>query len=176
MGMEPFIGEVQIFGFNFAPVSFALCAGQTISIAQNSALFALLGTTYGGDGIQTFKLPDLRGRVVVGMGAGPGLVQKSIGEMSGTENVTLLASQMPAHTHTLNAGAGSGLGSPVGNFNGASRDGSGQPVSNYTNTATGTMNAQAVGMTGSNQPHSNMQPYTVVNYCIALEGIFPSRN
>jgi len=176
MGIEPFIGEIEIFGFNFAPRGFALCAGQVLSIQQNSALYALLGTTYGGNGTQTFGLPDLRGRVAVGMGAGPGLNQKSLGEMSGTESVTLLASQIPAHTHTLNVGAGSGLGSPIGNFNGNSTDGNGEPISTYTNTATGAMNANAIGTAGGNQPHSNMQPYLVLNYCIATQGIFPSRN
>jgi microcystin-dependent protein len=165
-----------MFGGNFAPVSYAFCRGQLLSIDQNTALFALIGTTYGGDGQQTFALPDLRGRIPVGQGNGPGLSPKVIGESSGTENVTLLTQQMPGHNHAVACGAGGANAiSPANNFwasdAGAESAAFGPPASINTG-----MSAQAVGTAGGSQPHNNMQPFLVINFIIALEGIFPSRN
>jgi microcystin-dependent protein len=169
---EPFIGQIQAFGFNFAPRGWATCDGQIISIAQNTALFSLLGTTYGGNGQTTFALPDLRGRVSLHQGSGPGLSSYVMGQSSGTENVTLISTQMPAHNHlvTANGTAGSKLEDvPSGNFLG--------PAEAYSTTTTGaTLNPQSLGIAGGNQPHPNMQPYLTINWCIALQGIFPSRN
>ena len=174
MPSEPFIGEIFMGGYNFAPRGYALCQGQLLSIAQNTALFSLLGTTYGGNGQTTFALPDLRGRVPMGWGQGPGLSPNSLGEVSGTETVTLLVTQMPAHNHLINAVSEPGDGSsPQGTF----LANSGALDKEYK--ATGTMvnmNANAVAPAGGSQPHSNMQPYLVLNIYIAIEGIFPSRN
>ncbi|MDB5035585.1 MAG: Microcystin dependent protein, partial [Chlorobi bacterium] len=144
-------------------------------IAQNTALFSLLGTTFGGDGRVTFGLPDLRGRVPVHQGQGPGLTNRTMGEVSGEENHTLISSEMPMHNHLFSttnvAGA---LGTPNGNFLGASSD---TNVAFYRPTSSGaTLNPQSIGLAGGNQPHNNMQPYLVINFCIAMEGIFPSRN
>lgn len=172
--MEPFLGMIAIFGFNFAPRGWALCNGQLLSIAQNTALYSLLGTTYGGDGISTFALPDLRGRVPLHAGQGPGLSNYILGELSGSQTVTLLNNNMPVHNHSLMAVSEAGdTSAPAGAFlsNSGALDReyktSGTPVS---------MNATAIGTSGGSQPFSIMQPYLVLNYCIALEGIFPSRN
>jgi microcystin-dependent protein len=165
---SPFLGEIRLFGFNFAPRGWAFCQGQIMSIAQNSALFALLGTTYGGNGQQTFALPDLRSRVAIGQGQGPGLSNYVLGEETGTETVTLLSTQMPAHTHLQ----------PVTNAaSSSSRPGGNVPSSggSYASTSDGGAFA-AVSAAGGNQPFSVLQPVLVLNYCIALEGIFPSRN
>lgn len=167
---EPFLGQIQAFGFNFAPRGWATCDGQILSIAQNTALFSLLGTTYGGNGQTTFALPDLRGRVSLHQGQGPGLTPRSLGEVSGSETVTLISSQMPQHNHIVNANTGA----PVDNLPG------GQLLAStaiYTTAGPdATMNPQMIGPAGGGQPHNNMQPYLVINWCIALEGIFPSRN
>ena len=175
---EPFIGMLATFGFNFAPQGWAFCNGQLISIANNSALFALLGTTFGGDGINTFALPNLQGRASVGMGQGPGLSPRTIGEVSGSENVTLISTQIPAHNHMMTA---SGDGPTQATAQGASlasqgRTGGTMPVI-YANGATTPVNmASATTQAGGNQAHNNMQPYLAVNYSIALEGIYPARN
>lgn len=179
--MEPFLGQICLFGFDYAPTGWALCNGQMMSIAQNNALFALLGTTYGGNGQTTFALPDLRGRVAINQGGGPGLSPHTIGEVSGTENVTLIQTQMPAHNHML---AVSGSAATTNNPNGgvlaasAGNDGDGNPVTvnTYNATPNATANPQAISMAGGNQPHENMQPYLTLNYCIALTGVFPSRS
>lgn len=167
---EPFLGEIKLLPYNFAPRGWAFCQGQILPIAQNTALFSLLGTTYGGNGQTTFALPDLRGRVPLSSGQGPGLALHDLGEVGGTENVTLTAGQMPAHNHALN----------VSNANAtASRPGGNRPSAggSYTNASDGNQFAgNAVSTSGSSQPHANMQPYLSLNYCIALEGIFPSRN
>lgn len=178
MATSPFIGEIIISGFNFAPVGFALCNGQLLSIASNTALFSILGTTYGGNGQTTFGLPDLRGRTAISQGQGPGLSPYQLGQQSGQENHTLTLNQIPAHNHAMQGNSGDGTqASPVNNFfagPGADRD-----LFWYNNANTGTtvnMNPGATGLSGNNQPHNNMQPYLVVNYCIATQGIFPSRN
>ena len=170
---EPFIGQIIQFGGNFAIRGYALCNGQILSIAQNTALFSILGTTYGGDGQQTFGLPDLRGRVAIHFGQGPGLSDYQLGQRAGTENTTLVAGNLPAHNHPVYANAGAAGGSrPAGtvlaNSGGASI---------YAAAPDGTqMNAGMIGNTGSSQPISILQPYLAINFLIALEGIFPSRN
>lgn len=177
---EPFIAEIIMFAGNFAPRGWAFCQGQILSIAQNTALFSLLGTTYGGNGQTTFALPDLRGRVPVGTGQGPGLPNVILGEVSGSPTHTLIANEMPAHNHVI-SGNTSGLAnsaSPGGNSLGIGVvPSTNTPVNMYNSAAPSTpMNAQSVGIAGGNQPHNNMQPYLGMNYIIALEGIFPSRN
>jgi microcystin-dependent protein len=177
----PFIAEIVMFAGNFAPRGWAFCQGQIMSISQNTALFSLLGTTYGGNGQTTFALPDLRGRVPVGTGQGPGLPAVNLGQMSGEPTHTLIITEMPAHNHTVatQANVSSAAGNstnPSGNFPAVSttRD------NVYANASNATMNASAVqttiGVAGGSQPHNNMQPYLGMNYIIAVEGIFPSRN
>ena len=172
--MEPFVGQIILVGFNFPPRGYATCDGQLLSIAQNTALFSLLGTQYGGNGQTTFALPDLRGRTPIHKGQGPGLSNRSIGETSGTEATTLTMSNLPAHTHSLNAVSEVGtVGAPVGAFLAAT--GSFDPEYRPSGTAV-QMSPQSVGIVGGNQPVDNMQPYLVLTYAIALQGIFPSRN
>ena len=172
---SPFIGQIIETGFNFAPRNWATCDGQIMSIAQNTALFSLLGTTYGGNGQTTFALPDLRGRVPIHMGQGPGLSLKVIGQVSGSESVTVISSQMPQHNHLVNVNGGNGnLKNPNGNFAAAVQ---GTNTNIYSGTSNGTtLSPQAVGIAGGNQPHNNMQPYGVHNFTICLFGVFPSRN
>jgi microcystin-dependent protein len=171
---EPFLGEIRMFGFNFAPVNWALCAGQLMSISQNTALFALLGTMYGGDGVTTFALPDLRGRVPLGVGQGPGLSNYNQGQQGGEENHTLITQEMPQHTHQVSASQASDATTPLNNFLG---DDSRNPVNVYNTTSDGTlMNARMLSVAGGSLPHNNMQPYLCINFCIALQGIFPSRS
>lgn len=178
MATAPYIGEIFIVGFNFAPQGFQLCNGQLISIAQNTALFSLLGTTYGGNGTTTFALPNLQGRAALGMGQGPGLSQYVLGQNGGSENVTLTVQQIAAHSHVVNSNNSDGtLNTPVNNyFAGPSADRDQLLYNAAATGATPAMNAQATGITGSNAPHNNIQPYQVVNFCIAIQGIFPSRN
>lgn len=189
-GLEPFLGEICIVPYNFAPRDYAFTNGQIMSIAQNSALFALLGTTYGGNGIQTFALPDTRGRVIVGAGQGPGTSNYVLGQMGGAENVTLTVNQMPAHTHsaattvTVKARGVSSEGNadnPAGNAWAAkSRGALYSNAAPNVDMAAGAIEVSGVGTTignsGGNQPFSIMQPYLVLNPIIALQGIFPSRN
>src|SRR5688572_22334325 len=180
--MEGTIGEIRLFAGNFAPRSWAFCQGQLLSIAQNTALFSILGTTYGGNGQTTFALPDFRGRTPVHPGQGPGLSSISLGEVSGVENQTLLITQIPAHTHSvagsLAMGAKNGAGdsiSPTGNYP-ASVSGSNL----YSTTQDAQMAALngtlTVGNTGGSQPFSIRPPYLGMNFIICMEGIFPSRN
>ncbi|MBK8623032.1 MAG: phage tail protein [Saprospiraceae bacterium] len=171
--MEPYIGQVCLFGFNFAPRGWAQCNGQLMPIAQNSALFSLLGTTYGGDGRTTFALPDLRGRVALSQGQGPGLSSYPIGFAAGVESVTLTTSQLPAHNHPGQLHASNGAANQEEAQNHLLSE-----TAIYTDAAANqVMNAGAVtvGPTGNNQAHENRQPFLVLNYCIALEGIFPPR-
>jgi microcystin-dependent protein len=171
----PFLGEIRMVGFNFAPQGWALCNGQLLAINQNTALFSLLGTTYGGDGVTNFALPNLQSRVPIHMGTGAGLSGYVIGQIGGSENVTLLANQMPTHTHAVNAViSGGNEATPASNFpavesTGTSLDYSGGPA----NT---TMNPGMLASAGGSQPFSIIQPYLCVNFVIALQGIFPSRN
>lgn len=171
---EPFIGQVILFGGNFAPRGWAFCAGQIMSIAQNTALFSILGTTYGGNGTTTFALPDLRGRVPVGPGQGPGLSNYDLGQVGGTETNTLLISQMPMHNHLLTASnQPADQASPQGNF--LATEPTGSTAIYHTGPAAETLNPSAITLTGGSQPVNNLQPYLGLNYIIALEGIYPSR-
>lgn len=180
--MEGTMAEIRMFAGTFAPAGWAFCQGQLMSISQNSALFSLLGTTYGGDGQNTFALPDFRGRIPVGTGQGPGLSPYSLGQLSGIENITLLASNLPSHTHTLGgtvtlavAGEDANNVSPVGNYfapNGTNRffptsDGSSMhPLAG----------SLATSSAGGSAPVDNIAPSLVMNYVICTEGIYPSRN
>jgi microcystin-dependent protein len=168
---EPFLGEIYIVPYNFPPRGYTFCAGQVLSIAQNTALFSLLGTTFGGNGQTTFALPDLRGRVPVGAGQGQGLSNVDLGQVSGHETVTLTQSQMPAHGHLAAASqAGATSARPSGQVPAA-----GQAV--YAASSDGTtLNPAFVQNTGSSQPFDIHPPFLGLNYIIALEGIFPSRN
>ena len=181
--MEPFIGQIMAVGFNFAPRGWAMCDGSLLSIAQNSALFSLLGTMYGGDGRTTFAIPDLRGRAMIGMGQGPGLSNHSQGQPGGTEQVTLTSVQMPAHSHTLQLTAAVQVATSNPNSDEAAGSFLTNTASNFYATA-GTAGNNLGGVsvsgtaanTGGNQPFSIMQPYLAMNYIIALQGIFPSRS
>ena len=164
----PFLGMIATYGFNFAPRGWAMCNGQILSIAQNTALFSLLGTTYGGNGQTTFALPDLRSRVPVHMGQGPGLSSYALGQTGGEETVTLTASQMPSHSHGAQASSTFTSKNPTGRY----PSGGGA----YGDTADTSLNAAEIASSGGNQPHDNLQPYLTLNTCIALQGIFPSRN
>jgi len=169
-GLNPYIGEIMWFGGTFAPQGFAKCDGQLLPIASNMALFSILGTTYGGDGRTTFGLPDLRGRVSMHSGTGPGLTQRNLGAKGGLERVNLGIADLPPHSHTLNARTGSGTKmDPAGNLLSSGRD-----VEFSRLQPNSTMAASAIGMTGGGLPHDNVQPYTVLTACIALVGIFPS--
>ena len=174
MSDQPFVGEIKLFAGNFAILGHAFCDGSLQSIANNTALFALIGTTYGGDGQTTFGLPDLRGRIPLHQGQGPGLSNRTIGEMSGTETVTVITSQLPAHNHTAICNTATGASAdPTNNFCAA------QPaLLQYETTPTAGQNLRvnALAIAGGSQPHNNLQPYLAINYLIALEGIFPSRN
>ena len=167
--MDAFLGEIRIFGGNFAPVGWALCQGQLLSIAQNTALFSILGTTYGGNGIETFGLPDLRSRVPLGWGQGPGLTLYNEGDTGGVESVALTDAQLPAHTHTA---AGSSQARTTSSPSGAVPAGGGY----YTAAPNVSLSPSAIGATGGNQPHENRQPFLALNFIIALQGIFPSRS
>lgn len=177
---SPFVAEIRIFACNFAPTGWAQCNGQLMPISQNTALFSLLGTFYGGDGRSTFALPNFQGAVAVNQGQGAGLQEWFLGQFQGSDTVTLLTSEIPAHTHsaaanTVNATSGDPSGKVLarGNF---SFQGSTGSVPLYTNTAPNTpMNQQALAVGGASQPHNNLSPYLVTNYCIALQGVFPPR-
>jgi microcystin-dependent protein len=178
---EPFIGEIRIFGFAYPPKGWALCAGQTLSISQNTALFSLLGTTYGGNGQTTFQLPDLQGRVVLSSGQGPGLTNRNLGERAGAASVSLTIQQIPSHSHAANCTnlpgslTGNPLGTPVNQVWAA--DGGGVTQEYAPPPASlQSMDPRAIGNAGNGQAHENLSPYLVINYSIALQGIFPSRN
>lgn len=171
---EPFIGSIVLFCGNFAPKGWATCDGQLLSIAQNSALFSILGTTFGGDGRTTFALPDLRGRVPLHPGSGPGLSPYTLGQSIGVENVTLLAGQMPAHNHAVAAPCSDGAPStpsPVGAV-AANQD----QTPFYAASGTAAMAPGTSTTVGGSQPHENRQPVLAINFIIALEGIYPSRS
>lgn len=172
--MEGYIAEVRLFAGNFAPRGWAFCQGQILSIAQNTALFSLLGTTYGGNGQTTFGLPDLRGRVAVGPGQGPGLPPINLGQVAGAPTHTLIITEIPAHNHTLNGVTEPGdVASPAGAF--LAGTGGLDPEYRASGTTVG-MAPQSIGVAGGSQPHNNMQPYLGLNYIICMEGIYPSRN
>lgn len=169
---QPFIGEVRIFAGNFAPTGWAACNGQLMAIAQNTALFQILGTTYGGDGQQTFSLPNLQARVPIHVGQGPGLSNQVLGQTGGEAAVALSVTQIPPHTHELEAAAAASTGTPGSNVALAPSSGGNvyRPATNLVPMAA------ALTSTGSGVPHENRQPYLGLNFIIALQGIFPSRN
>lgn len=170
---EPFIGQIAVVAFNYAPQGWAKCEGQLMSIQQNQALFALLGTTYGGDGMTTFRLPDLRGRVPMGDGTGSGLTPRVLGEMSGSETNTLTIAQMPMHSHSVNASTVDGdQNLPTGNIPANTKGLDKEYTASAANT---TMSPSMIGVSGGSQPVNNMQPYTTLTYIIATQGIWPSR-
>lgn len=169
---DPFVAEIRAFPFNFAPVGWAMCDGQLLPISQNTALFSLIGVYYGGNGTSNFALPNLQGSLPIGYGQSPGLSPYDLGQRGGATTVTLLTTEMPQHTHSL----------LTDSFNGPDTNAPGNaalstPVSMYTKTATPLvqMAAQAITYTGGSQPHNNLMPYLTLNFCIALQGIFPQR-
>lgn len=181
---DPYIGEIRPFGFNFAPRNWALCNGQLLAISSNTALFSIIGTFYGGNGTSTFALPNLQSRVAMGFGNGAGLTPRVIGEQDGVENVTLLSTEMPSHSHA-----------PLARTKPGTADGHRVPAAgdyltrvNVTAVAPGlmwrpapltnstTLHPSAVGLAGANQSHPNIQPVLAINYCICTQGVFPARN
>ena len=169
---EPFIAEIRIFAGNFAPRGWAFCNGQLLPIDQNTALFSLIGTTYGGDGRTTTALPNLQGRAPMHPGRGPGLTARRLGEAGGSETVALNQAQVPAHTHTIAASSRPGdLADPAGRSLARSRGGKAY----HAPETLVPMADQAISPTGSSQPHNNMQPYLAINFIIALTGLYPSR-
>lgn len=171
---DPFVAEIRIFPFNFPPRGWAFCNGQLMPISQNTALFALLGTTYGGDGKSTFALPDLQGSVPMQPGQGQGLSLRDLGEMSGVETVTLLTSEIPVHTHGLMAAVDPANVQIPTNLSCLTRSSGGNA---YSSNLTGLvpMAPQILSLAGGSLPHNNMQPFLTLNFCIALQGIFPQR-
>ena len=169
---EPFVGEVRMFAGNFVPAGWAFCNGQLLPISQNTALFSLIGTTYGGNGQSTFALPDLRGRVPVHPGQGPGLSNRVLGESAGAEAHTLVESEMTTHAHALGASSGNGTAStPAGRVPARSP----AAIPQYGASADASLAPSAVAASGGSQPHNNMQPYLTVSFIIALQGVYPSR-
>lgn len=168
---DPFVAEIRILPTNFAPRGWAFCHGQILPISQNTALFSLLGTTYGGDGKSNFALPNLQGRAPMHPGQGPGLALHDLGEVNGAETVTLTPAQMPSHTHQLTADSGAPTTGNPTNAVLAS------PAALRKYSAALDLEKMApVGAAGGSQPHNNMQPYLTLNFCIALQGVFPPRN
>lgn len=171
--MDAYIGEIRLVAFNFVPRGWLPCNGQLLPIPQYIPLFALLGNTFGGDGKTTFALPDLRGRVAIGVGAGPSLTPRQMGDSGGQESVTLTTQQLPAHTHTLNASSATGTAqTPTSNVPAQSSDG----AQLYAATPDTAMSQAAIGTTGEGQPHENMPPFLALNYIICYQGIFPPRD
>jgi microcystin-dependent protein len=175
--MDPFVAEIRIFPFNFAPKGWAFCDGQLLPISQNTALFSLLGTTYGGDGKSTFALPNMQGNVPMHPGQGQGLSLRDLGEMSGSETVTLIQSEMPLHAHGVGraanvAGDSQFPGNSVWAMAGAGR---GAAAAYIAGPPTGKVDQFSLAVTGGGLPHNNMQPYLTLNFCIALQGVFPAR-
>jgi microcystin-dependent protein len=168
--MDPYIAEIRMFAGNFAPRGWAFCNGQILSIAQNTALFSLLGTTYGGNGQTTFALPDLQGRLPMHPGNGAGLTPRSLGEVSGVETVTLILNQIPQHTHQAKASTeDANSATPLNATWGLASE------QLYRVDAGVTMAPNALALVGSGQPHNNLQPYLVINFIIALQGVYPPR-
>lgn len=173
--MDPFVAEIRVFPFNFPPKGWAYCDGSILPLSQNTALFSLLGTTYGGDGKSTFALPDLQGRAALGAGQGPGLSDYAHGWETGSESVTLLQSEMPSHAHTARAS------SEVAELQGPAPDRAlarstgGSAYQTDANALNGPMSPQSLAPAGGDAPHNNMPPALVMNFCIALQGVFPMR-
>jgi len=171
---DPFVAEMRIFPFNFAPRGWAMCNGQLLPISQNTALFSLLGTMYGGDGKTTFALPNLQGSVPTHQGQGPGLSGYVVGQSGGSETVTLIQTELPAHAHQASGASGNGPTSPANNTwgTGAGRT----PPPTYVNGSPNVTMGNALSVAGGSQPHNNMQPYLTLNICIAMQGVFPARS
>ena len=172
--MDPFVAEIRIFPFNFAPRGWAFCDGQILPLSQNTALFSLLGTTYGGNGQSNFALPNLQGSAPMHPGQGPGLSLHDLGESEGSETVTLLESEMPAHSHSLMAQTGTGTKS-IPKSNSFARVGGATPYLPPVGAALVPMSDQAIAPGGSSLPHNNMMPYLTLTFCIALQGVYPPR-
>lgn len=171
---NPYVAEIRIFPFNFAPLGWAFCNGQILPISQNTALFSLVGTFYGGDGESNFALPNFQGAVPVGMGQGAGLSLYSIGQSGGSDEVTLIQSEMPSHQHAISAANVTGyLSSPAGNI--WANSGKGRSPAYHTADSSASMSPQCLSPVGSSFPHNNMQPYLTLNFCIALQGVYPPR-
>ena len=171
--MDDYVGEVKMFAGTFAPVYWEFCWGQLLQVSEYSTLFAIIGTTFGGDGINNFALPDLRARIPIGSGQGPGLSQRAPGQMGGAENVTLETANLPQHSHTVKCDiTGTKVNTPVNNFPADTSVGKGYA----TNPATfGTMSTNMTSNAGSSQPHDNMPPWGCINYIICVEGVWPPR-
>jgi len=177
--MDAYIGEIRPFGFNFAPIQWATCDGQIIPISQNTALFAIIGTFYGGNGTSTFGLPNFQGRVGVNQGQGTGLSQYVVGEMGGFSSVTLMTSQLPLHNHVINTQAGGTATQSARSPTAAAFLGSSNPDALYSDQVPNPSTAfsqNAIGLSGSSMPHDNMQPFEALLFCICEYGVFPSRN
>jgi microcystin-dependent protein len=175
--MDPFVAEIRIFPFNFAPKGWAFCDGQLLPLSQNTALFSLLGTTYGGDGKSNFALPNMQGNAPMHPGQGPGLSLHDLGETGGSDTVSLLESEIPSHSHNVMASASQGLVFVPGPTVGLSRSRSGDA---YVTTAAANtvvaMSDSTIAPAGGDQPHNNLMPYLTLNFCIALQGVFPPRS
>ena len=173
MVFEPLLGSIMLFAGTFAPRGWAFCDGQLLPISQNQALFSIIGTVYGGDGRTTFALPDLRGRAPIGPRQGPGLTNRTLGSRFGNESTVLSVNNLPSHSHAINASSAPGTSSsPNGGVPAVNRDG----ILHYGSTADATMSSAVMSPSGGNQPVDNMQPALAINYCIALQGVFPSRS
>ena len=171
---DPFVGEIRMFAGNFAPRGWAYCDGQLLAVSQNDALFSLLGTVYGGDGRTTFGLPDMRGRIPIHAGGGPGLSQRRLGSKSGAETITLTVNQIPYHDHDVPASAaGASSGNPTGNVSAAT-----SPTNVYSTALNNPqdLSSAAISSTGGSRSHTNLMPYLCVHFIIALFGIYPSRH
>jgi microcystin-dependent protein len=172
---NPFVAEIRIFPFNFAPKGWAFCDGQLLPISQNTALFSLLGTTYGGDGKSTFALPNMQGSTPLQPGQGPGLSLYDLGQTGGEQTVTLLQSEMPAHSHQVQGASSGSVGGPGGNS--WASGGKGRPGTFAASVPANNvqMNPFATSIAGGNQPHNNLMPFLTLNFCIAMQGVFPPR-
>lgn len=170
---QPYVGEIRLVGFNFAPAGWMFCNGQLLPISEFETLFNLIGTTYGGDGQTTFALPNLQSRIIVHQGQGPGLSFYTLAEAGGVESVTLTTPQIPVHNHSANCSSSAGSqSSPVNNI--WSADAAGL-TAEYSNSHSGSMNANAIGVAGGSQPHENRMPFLAMNYIISMFGVFPSQ-
>jgi len=172
--MDPFVAEIRIFPFNFAPKGWAFCDGQILPLSQNTALFSLLGTTYGGDGKSNFALPDMQGNAPMHPGQGPGLSLHDLGETGGSETVSLLESEIPAHSHALMASTQPGE-DPTPSQEAMARSVGANLYQSATNANIVQLSGNAVAPAGGDQPHNNLQPYLTLNFCIALQGVYPPR-
>jgi microcystin-dependent protein len=172
---DPFVAEIRIFGFNFAPKGWAFCDGQILPLSQNTALFSLLGTTYGGDGKSTFGLPNIQGSAVMHPGQGPGLSLHDLGETGGNDTVTLLESEMPSHSHAMVASTQPGEDAAPNPTEALARSVGASLYQTTTNQNIVQLSDNALTSSGGDQPHNNLQPYLTLNFCIALQGVFPPR-